>query len=211
MRTLTIVKTKLPFLAPLAALVLVAALGLVFDSASASATETTATSVGATSAPSESESEAAEGQSEGQGGPGSESEAATREEEEEEEEAAALNGVSFATWYGPGLFGRHTACGQLLTKQTVGVANRILPCGTLVEVSYKGRHETIPVIDRGPYGTGANWDLTQGAARLLHITESVDIRAKIVGRVKNSPELGLSAEAAKKKQTESGSTGGASA
>ena len=33
----------------------------------------------------------------------------------------------------------------------VGVANRTLPCGTLVQVSYGGHPLTVPVLDRGPY------------------------------------------------------------
>src|SRR5437588_9851339 len=41
-----------------------------------------------------------------------------------------------ATWYGPGLFGKRTACGQRLTRSLVGVAHRRLPCGTPVEIYY---------------------------------------------------------------------------
>lgn len=100
-------------------------------------------------------------------------------------------GVALATWFGPGLFGRHTACGQLLTKQLVGVANRTLPCGTLVDFSYRGRQVSAPVVDRGPYGSiGANWDLTYGAARLLKMGGTAKVNAKIVGHLQNSPELG---------------------
>ena len=33
-----------------------------------------------------------------------------------------------ASWYGPGFFGNTTACGQTLTKKTVGVAHKKLPC-----------------------------------------------------------------------------------
>ena len=42
------------------------------------------------------------------------------------------------SWYGPGLYGNGTACGQKLTKDLVGVAHRTLPCGTLVTFRYKG-------------------------------------------------------------------------
>ncbi len=64
----------------------------------------------------------------------------------------------------------------------VGVASRTLPCGTLVLVNYKGHRLTVPVIDRGPYGNGATWDLTWGAASALTITETVRIKTKIVGQ-----------------------------
>src|SRR5262245_38422346 len=38
-----------------------------------------------------------------------------------------------ATWYGPGLYGNGTACGQTLWPGTIGVAHRTLPCGTTVK------------------------------------------------------------------------------
>jgi rare lipoprotein A (peptidoglycan hydrolase) len=75
---------------------------------------------------------------------------------------------ALATWYGPGSYGSRTACGQRLTSQLVGVAHRTLPCGTRVEVYFRGRTVTMPVVDRGPYAHGADWDLTAAAARALH-------------------------------------------
>ena len=72
-----------------------------------------------------------------------------------------------ATWYGGSLMGHRTACGQVLTRSLIGVANRTLPCGTKVSFMYQGRTVVAPVVDRGPYGTGADWDLTAAAARKL--------------------------------------------
>jgi rare lipoprotein A len=72
-----------------------------------------------------------------------------------------------ATFFGPGFYGRRTACGTLLRPSTVGVAHRTLPCGTRLEVYYGGRRLMLPVIDRGPYVTGISWDLTVAAARAL--------------------------------------------
>jgi len=96
-----------------------------------------------------------------------------------------------ATWFGPGFYGQRTACGQTLTPAVVGIANRTLPCGTLVKVSYRGRTLTVPVLDRGPYAhNGASWDLTAGAADALDITETVCIGAHVVGSVPNAPTLG---------------------
>jgi hypothetical protein len=74
-----------------------------------------------------------------------------------------------ASWYGPGLYGNRTACGQTLGYDTVGVAHRSLPCGTRVGILYHGRSITAPVIDRGPYGS-AEWDLTRGAAARLRFS-----------------------------------------
>jgi rare lipoprotein A (peptidoglycan hydrolase) len=98
---------------------------------------------------------------------------------------------TIATWFGPGFYGHATACGQTLTPKLVGVASRTLPCGTLVQIGYRGHQLTVPVLDRGPYGhNGATWDLTWGAARALKIKETVRIVTQIVGSVPNTPTLG---------------------
>lgn len=72
-----------------------------------------------------------------------------------------------ATWYGPGSYGSRTACGIKLTRRTIGVAHRTLPCGTRVEFFLRGKRITAPVIDRGPFANGATWDLTLTAMRQL--------------------------------------------
>jgi len=72
-----------------------------------------------------------------------------------------------ASFYGPGFFGRQTACGQTLTPDVMGVAHRRLPCGTLVLIMYRGREVTVPVIDRGPFNGTYDWDLTQATADAL--------------------------------------------
>jgi rare lipoprotein A len=72
-----------------------------------------------------------------------------------------------ATVYGPGFYGRKTACGARLRRTTLGVANRTLPCGTEVSLIYGGRELTVPVIDRGPYANGASWDVTMATATAL--------------------------------------------
>lgn len=84
-----------------------------------------------------------------------------------------------ATWYGPGLYGNPTACGQVLTKELVGVAHKSLPCGTMVEISYGGRSIVVPVVDRGPYAKGRTWDLTSAAAEQLGFTETARIGALV--------------------------------
>ena len=81
----------------------------------------------------------------------------------------AFGGFRFAgaSWYGPGLWGRKTACGQTLRPTTIGVAHKTLPCGTMVKFAYHGHAVTAPVIDRGPYVTGRSFDLTAAAAEAL--------------------------------------------
>ncbi len=85
------------------------------------------------------------------------------------EAKAARMPAQIATWYGPGFFGRRTACGKVLRRSTQGVAHRRLPCGTQVTIYYRGRLKTVAVIDRGPYARRASWDLTQATARDLGI------------------------------------------
>ena len=105
---------------------------------------------------------------------------------------AAVHKSGIATWFGPGFYGKQTACGQTMTPAVVGVANRTLPCGTLVKVSYRGHLLVVPVIDRGPYShIGADWDLTAEAARTLGVEDTVRIGTRIVGSAPNTPTLGL--------------------
>jgi rare lipoprotein A (peptidoglycan hydrolase) len=85
-----------------------------------------------------------------------------------------------ASWYGPGFYGNRTACGQRLSRKTVGVAHKRLPCGTKVTVKYKGRFLRTRVIDRGPYAHGASWDLTSRAAKKLRFETTDTIRAAAV-------------------------------
>jgi peptidoglycan lytic transglycosylase len=69
-----------------------------------------------------------------------------------------------ASWYGGG---GSTACGSHLTSSTLGVANKTLPCGTLVTLRYGGHSVRVPVIDRGPYVAGREFDLTEATKRAL--------------------------------------------
>ncbi len=69
-----------------------------------------------------------------------------------------------ASWYGGG---GSLACGGWLTSATLGVANKTLPCGTLVTLRYGGHKLRVPVIDRGPYVAGREYDLTEATKRTL--------------------------------------------
>ncbi len=66
-----------------------------------------------------------------------------------------------ASWY---YDAGDTACGF---HATYGVANRTLPCGTKVTLSYGGRTIVATVDDRGPYVYGRTFDLNQNTARFL--------------------------------------------
>ena len=84
---------------------------------------------------------------------------------------------SLATMYGPGFYGHRTACGKKLTKTMIGVANRTLKCGTKVAVYYQGQTMIVPVIDRGPYANGADWDLTMATAKAIGMNSTAQIGA----------------------------------
>ena len=108
--------------------------------------------------------------------------------------------VSSVSFYGPGFYcvlnhvkdclpqrggsawPNGTACGVMYTRTLVGVANRTLPCGTLVAFSYGGRTVIAPVVDRGPYVTGRNWDLSGGLCQALRHCFTGPIRWTIVHR-----------------------------
>jgi rare lipoprotein A len=66
--------------------------------------------------------------------------------------------VAGASWYD--LLGSALACGGSLTSGTLGVANKTLPCGTMVTLHYGSRTVRVPVVDRGPYVAGRDYDLT---------------------------------------------------
>ena len=85
-----------------------------------------------------------------------------------------------ATWYGPGLYGHQTACGQTLRPGTIGVAHRSLPCGTAVKFTYNGHSLVTTVIDRGPYTRGNSWDLTNGARLALGFNGSGQVHYAVV-------------------------------
>src|SRR4051812_47883025 len=96
-----------------------------------------------------------------------------------------------ATWYGPGFYGHRLACGGRLTTTTLGVAHRTLPCGTQVQVFYRGRSLVVPVVDRGPFANGASYDLTAATAQALGFQQTSRIgvvtRAAATGARKKKP------------------------
>jgi peptidoglycan lytic transglycosylase len=81
--------------------------------------------------------------------------------------AISVHRRAMATWYGPGFYGRKTACGVRMSRTLLGVAHKKLPCGTQVAVLYKGRRITVPVVDRGPFRHGTSYDLTAATAQAL--------------------------------------------
>jgi len=78
--------------------------------------------------------------------------------------------TAYASWYGPGLYGNPLACGGTLDGGTMGVAHKTLPCGTRVTLKRGGREVRVPVVDRGPFVGGREYDLTAATAQRLGFT-----------------------------------------
>ncbi len=65
-------------------------------------------------------------------------------------------------------YGLPIACSpKSLRPEQLGVAHKSLPCGTMVIFRYGDRAIRLPVIDRGPYIAGREWDFTGAAAAAL--------------------------------------------
>jgi len=77
-----------------------------------------------------------------------------------------------ASWYGGG---GGLACGGELTSTTMGVANKTLPCGTVVTLRYGDRSVRVRVIDRGPYVAGREFDLTEATKQALGFGDTGEV------------------------------------
>ena len=89
------------------------------------------------------------------------------------------SGSSFYDWNTWG--GRRTACGLAYTRDLLGVAHRSLPCGTIVEFRHGGTVVSMPVVDRGPYVAGREWDFTSAGCLALHHCWTGPIQWRIPG------------------------------
>lgn len=96
--------------------------------------------------------------------------------------------VSSAKWqsavvgvFGRGRVGATTACGVLLAPDTFGVAHPVLPCGVALILSAGGREIRTEVIEHGPSGTQAQFDVTPALAADLGIRGPRRIRWRFAG------------------------------
>ena len=98
--------------------------------------------------------------------------------------ATMPNGMSgvvvTASWYGPGFYDNRLPCWQWLQANqlpiqfepdTWGVANKSLPCGTMLTLSHGANVVTVPVVDRGPYVAGRELDLSPRVRSALGCTD----------------------------------------
>lgn len=95
---------------------------------------------------------------------------------------ARTSTTSWASWYGPGLYGNTMSCGKVLTAQTWGVANKTLPCGTRIHMCFRGLCTNVTVVDRGPFVANRDFDLTAAVAGYLSFQGVAKIEWNIIGR-----------------------------
>lgn len=102
------------------------------------------------------------------------------EDNDRSQTAVALNAPrwqeAIASSYGPGRYGQQTACGVDLTPETRGLAHPVLPCGVDILLSFQGNTARAEVLDRGPHGGGAEFELTEALARDLGLSGTQRVR-----------------------------------
>lgn len=94
---------------------------------------------------------------------------------------AAGSQEGIASWHEGG----RTACGATWRGADLVAAHRSLPFNSRIEVVnlVNGRHVTVRIIDRGPYGRGRVIDLSQAAARELDMLHRGTVRVRLVAVV----------------------------
>ncbi|MGQ9866182.1 MAG: septal ring lytic transglycosylase RlpA family protein [Pseudanabaenaceae cyanobacterium] len=92
--------------------------------------------------------------------------------------------AGLASWYGPGLYGRPTATGRPLTRDSFHAAHPYLPLGTTVRITHtaNGRSTVLRIEDRGPFHGNRLLDITEAAARALGMISAglVTVRVEVL-------------------------------
>lgn len=90
-------------------------------------------------------------------------------------------GTAVASHYGRNFRGR-TADGSRIGPDSMIVAHKTLPFGTMVEFSYRGKTAVARVADRGPYTKGRTFDLGPGVIRILNFNGVHKVKYRVIGR-----------------------------
>jgi rare lipoprotein A len=77
--------------------------------------------------------------------------------------------TGMASWYGPPYNNRAGANGRIYDENDISAANRTLPMGSLIRVTYlrTGESAVMRITDRGPFVAGRILDLSEGAAKAI--------------------------------------------
>ena len=84
--------------------------------------------------------------------------------------------TALAAPYGTTTARRRTVCGQQLSRETLGVAHPVLPCGVKVYIAFRGTRVLTEVIDRGPFVPGREFDVTKALADRIGLHGTQPIR-----------------------------------
>jgi hypothetical protein len=76
----------------------------------------------------------------------------------------------------PRSYGRPTACGPVLERETLGVSHPVLICGAKIYIGYGPTEMLTQVVARGPGSSRVQFGLTEGLARELGIRGRTTIR-----------------------------------
>lgn len=76
----------------------------------------------------------------------------------------------------PRAYGRPTACGHTLERETLGVAHPVLVCGAKIYIGYGQKVMLTQVVARGPGNAAVQFGLTEALARELGVRERATIR-----------------------------------
>jgi hypothetical protein len=69
----------------------------------------------------------------------------------------------------PRAYGRPTACGHVLERETLGVSHPVLVCGAKIYIGYGGTEMLTQVVARGPGSASIQFGLTEALARELGV------------------------------------------
>lgn len=93
--------------------------------------------------------------------------ALSADEEYVETHAPIYTETGMASWYGPPYNNHAGANGRIYDENAVSAANRTLPMGSLIRVTYlrTGESAVMRITDRGPFVANRVLDLSEGAAK----------------------------------------------
>ena len=95
--------------------------------------------------------------------------------------------IGLASYYGEKFHGRKTANGETFNMYKLTAAHRVLPLGTVVQVTHltNGRRVVVKVNDRGPFIEGRVLDLSFAAALELEMVAAgtAEVMIEIVEEV----------------------------
>lgn len=83
--------------------------------------------------------------------------------------------------FGADRFGRQTVCGVTLTRQTLGVAHPVLPCGVALVLENRGQEVRAEVVEQGSVEAGRAFELTPALADELGVRGTQVIRWRFAG------------------------------